>query len=80
MKRVNVVGFVALVAVALSAMVGTAVAKGPTDLTLKTAKGALATGATLKADSTNLVFVTSAGNLECSSNIIEGTAGTNNAK
>ena len=34
----------------------------------------------MKAESTNLVFETSAGNLECTSNTIEGTVGNNGAK
>ena len=49
-------------------------------LTFKTAKGVLASGAKLKATSSNLIFVTSSGNLECSSNILEGEVKVNNAK
>jgi hypothetical protein len=41
-------------------------------------KGLLAAGAEVKASSSNLVFVTSAGNLECSENVLNGTL-TNNS-
>lgn len=46
-------------------------------LTLKTAKGAVTTGQEIKAESTNLIFETSVGNLECSKNVISGPAGNN---
>jgi hypothetical protein len=78
MKRTSIAGlfFAALCLL----IVGTAFAKGPTNLTLKTAKGAIATGQEIKAESTNLVFETSAGNLECTKNVISGPAGTNGTK
>jgi len=78
MKRLSVVGL--LVAALCLMIAGTASAKGPKNLTLSTAKGPLAAGANVKAESTNLIFETSAGNLECSTNIIEGTVGNNGAK
>jgi len=59
---------------------GVAGAKGPSLLTLKTAKGELAVGQEVVADSTNLVFETSSGNLECSSNILKGKLAKNNSK
>ena len=79
MKRLSVVGL--LIAALCLMIAGTATAaKKPTNLTLSTAKGPLAAGAPVKAESTNLIFETSAGNLECSSNVIEGTVGNNGAK
>lgn len=54
-------------------------ASAKTVLIGRTAKGPLAKGAEIKASSTNLKFVTSAGNLECSSNILTGTLETNEA-
>jgi len=59
---------------------GVAGAKGPTLLTLKTAKGELAIGAQVVAESSDLTFETSAGNLECTSNVLSGTLSKNNAK
>ncbi|MGA2319551.1 MAG: hypothetical protein ABSG95_02255 [Solirubrobacteraceae bacterium] len=49
-------------------------------LVLKTAKGPLAKGAEVKASSSNLIFVTSAGNLECTSNVLTSVLETNEAK
>ena len=49
-------------------------------LTLKTAKGPVASGQEIKATSTNLIFETSVGNLECTKNVIAGPAGTNGTK
>ena len=78
MKRLSSVGL-SLAALCLM-IAGTAFAKGPTNLTLKTAKGALATGQEIKAESTNLIFETSVGNLECTKNVIAGPAGNNGSK
>jgi len=79
MKRKSIVGLVFAALCLL--IVGTAfAAKKPTNLTLKTAKGAITTGQEIKAESTNLVFETSAGNLECTKNVISGPAGNNDAK
>lgn len=80
MKRFRVVGLVVVAMFALTALVGTAVASAPKNLTLKTAKGALAANAQVTGSSSNLIFKTSAGNLECSKNVIEGTVGNNGGK
>jgi hypothetical protein len=79
MRHTKIAGlFAALLALgAVFAAVASATAK-PTLLTLKTAKGVLATGAAIKAESSNLIFVTSAGNLECSTNVLTGTVTKNN--
>jgi hypothetical protein len=82
MKRISVVGLSIVALFAMSALLATSASakeKPKKLLTMKTAKGPLAAGAALTASSSNLKFVTSAGNLECSSNIIEGEAKTNNA-
>lgn len=52
-------------------------APAPGGLQLSTRKGVLAAGAEIAASSTNLVFATAAGNLECSSNLLAGTLSTN---
>lgn len=78
MKRLSIVGL--LVAALCLMITGSALAKGATNLTLSTAKGPLAAGASVTASSSNLIFETSAGNLECSSNILEGTVGNNGSK
>ena len=59
---------------------GVAGAKGPSTLKLKTAKGELGVGAQVVAESSDLIFETSAGNLECTSNVLTGTLSKNNAK
>ena len=76
MKQIRTVGLW------LAAMlaVGSALATGASASTVligRTAKGPLAKGAELKATSSNLKFVTSSGNLECSSNILTGTVTLN---
>jgi hypothetical protein len=78
MKRTFV--FAGLLAALCLAVAGIAYAKGLHNLTLKTAKGPIAANQQIKAESTNLIFETSAGNLECSTNVIEGPAGTNGTK
>ncbi len=63
--------------------IGTLVASGADAAVLKLStkgKGLLASGAPLQASSTNLVFATSAGNLECSENVLTGTLTTNSSK
>lgn len=77
--RRSSIGILAGVALALT-LVAAASAGKPTDLTSKTAKGPLKAGQELKAESTNLVFTTSSGNLECTRNVITGTVQINNAK
>ena len=81
MRRTAIGG--ALAALALLAtgnLGGVAGAKGPNLLTLKTAKGELAVGAQVVAQSSDLTFETSSGNLECSNNVLEGSLSKNNAK
>lgn len=79
MTRMRIMGLSLVAVFAIAAVFsGTAFAKAKV-LTLKTGAGALASGAELRAESSNLVFVTSAGNLECTSNILTGTVTTNNA-
>ncbi len=76
MRRISIMGLCLVSLLAFSAAAaGSASAK--TVLIAKTAKGKLAPGATLTAFSSNLVFVTSAGNLECSENTLTGTLETN---
>jgi len=78
MKRMRIMGLCLVAVFAVTAaFAGSASAK--TVLTLKTKKGPLAAGASLVAESSNLIFVTSTGNLECSSNILTGTVGNNGA-
>ncbi len=74
MKRMFVVAGVVAAALCLTIA---AMAFAKAGLTLKTAKGPVATGQEIKAESTNLVFETSAGNLECTKNVISGPAGNN---
>jgi len=74
--RIMGLSLVAVFALA-AVFVGSASAK--TVLTLKTAKGALTAGQEIRAESSDLVFVTSTGNLECTSNILTGEVTVNNA-
>ena len=55
-------------------------ASGPKNLTLKTAAGPLVAGDEVVATSTNLIFETSAGNLECTNNVLTGKLSVNGAK
>jgi len=76
MKRMRIMGLCLVDVFAVTAaFAGSASAK--TVLTLKTKAGPLAPGAQLVAESGNLVFVTTTGNLECSSNVLTGTITTN---
>jgi hypothetical protein len=76
MKRIMVMGLAIVAAFAM--MVGSAAAEGTGPKTfLRTAKGLLVKNDVLKAFSSNLVFNTTGGNLECSSNILEGPMKTN---
>ena len=77
--RIKMMGLTVVAIFAISAVVASA-ASASTVLTLKTAKGALTSGSEIKSSSSNLVFVTSAGNLECSSNVLTGTVSVNGAK
>jgi hypothetical protein len=76
MNRMRVIGLSVIAVFALTAVLASS-ASAKTVLTLRTAKGPLAAGAELKAESSNLEFVTEAGALQCSSNILEGKL-TNN--
>jgi hypothetical protein len=76
MRRIQIAGLCLVVALAFGAMLA-ATASAKTVLTLKTAKGPLTAGAEVKAFSSNLIFVTSAGDLECSENTLTGELLTN---
>jgi hypothetical protein len=76
MKRVMILALSVVAALAMMVSIASAEGTGP-KVTLRTAKGALVKGSNLVASSSNLVFVTAAGNLECSSNIITGFMKTN---
>jgi len=76
--RIMGLSLVAVFALA-AVFAGSAFAKAQV-LTLKTSAGPLAPGDELKAESSDLTFETTSGNLECSSNILTGTVSTNNAK
>ncbi len=83
MKRMSLLalGLVSVLAMTVLLAGGASAKEAKKDLvTFKTAKGVLPAGAKLKATSSNLIFVTSSGNLECSSNILEGEVAVNNAK
>ena len=76
--RLKIMGLCVVAVFAITAVAASA-ASAATTLTMKTAKGALTSGSEVKFSSSNLVTVTSAGNLECSSNILTGTVGSNGA-
>jgi hypothetical protein len=77
MKRMRILG---LALVAMFAMgIAASSASAATVLTLETAKGPVEKGANLVASSSNLIFVTTAGNLECTSNVLTGVAEINKA-
>jgi hypothetical protein len=76
MKRIMILALSVVAALAMMVSIASAEGTGP-KVTLRTAKGALVKGQNIVASSSNLVFTTSAGNLECSSNIITGFVKTN---
>jgi hypothetical protein len=76
MNRFKIIGLSVVAVFALTAVLA-ASASAKTVLTLKTAKGPLAAGAEIVAESSNLEFVTEAGALQCSSNILTGTIANN---
>jgi hypothetical protein len=78
MRRISIMGL-CLVGVLVFAAMAASAASAKTVLVAKTAKGPLQKGATLTAFSSNLIFVTSAGNLECSENTLTGTLESNEA-
>lgn len=84
MRSIRILGTGLLALFAIGAlMVGSAAAREKKEkpaVKLSTqGKGLLSTGAEVKSSSSNLVFVTSAGNLECTENVLSGTL-TNNAE
>ena len=72
-------GLLAAALLATAMLPSVAGAKAPV-LKLKTAKGELTTGSEVVAESSDLIFETSAGNLECTSNILKGKLSKNNSK
>ncbi|HTZ64238.1 MAG TPA: hypothetical protein VMB51_09045 [Solirubrobacteraceae bacterium] len=82
MRSIRTLGITLLALCALGAlMASTAAAKEKPVLKLSTkGKGLLSAGAEVKASSSNLVFVTSAGDLECTENVLNGTLTNNSAK
>jgi hypothetical protein len=81
MRRIRIIGACLVAVLALGAMtaVSASAAKEKPVVKLSTSKGLLAEGAELKGISSNLIFVTNAGTLECSSNVLTGTLANNNA-
>ena len=79
-RTVRGAGLILAALVTVGLLAGVAGASGPSVLKLKTAKGELTAGQEVVADSTNLIFETSVGNLECSSNILKGKLAKNNSK
>lgn len=79
MKRMRIMGLSLVAVFAMSAVVVSGASAAAT-LKLKTAgAGVLPVGAGLVASSSDLVFVTAAGNLECSSNVLTGTVALNSS-
>jgi hypothetical protein len=76
MKRMLVLGSAVVAVFAMMAALASAEGTGP-KVTFFTAKGPIKKGDTIVASSSNLIFVTSGGNLECSRNIISGVDKTN---
>ncbi len=76
MKRIMISGLSLIAVFATMASSAAAEGTGP-KVTLRTSSGALVKNDSIVASSSNLIFVTSAGNLECSSNIITGFDKTN---
>src|SRR5664280_2259205 len=79
MKRMRIMGLSLVAVFAMSALVAGSASAATTLKLSTTGKGLLPAGANLVASSSDLVFVTSAGNLECSSNVLTGTLTTNSA-
>jgi hypothetical protein len=76
MKRVMILALSVVAALAMMVSIASAEGTGP-KVTLRTAKGALVKGSKITAFSSDLVFTTSAGNLECTENTLEGFMKTN---
>ncbi len=78
MRRTTIVGLCMALLFAVGALTApSALAKEV--LTLKTAKGALPAGAEVRGTSTNDVFVTDDGNIECTSTVLNATLDNNGA-
>ena len=78
MRSIRILGTGLLALFAIGALVASS-ANATVVLKLSTkGKGLLAAGSEVKASSSNLTFVTSAGNLECTENVLNGTL-TNNS-
>jgi hypothetical protein len=76
MKRVMIMALSVVAALAMMVSIASAEGTGP-KVTLRTAKGALVKNSKISAFSSNLVFSTSAGNLECTENTLNGFMKTN---
>lgn len=76
MKRMRIMGLSLVAVFAMSALVAGS-ASAASVLTLETAAGPLVAGQGIVASSSNLIFKTSAGNLECSSNVLTGEVKSN---
>ncbi|HEX7609997.1 MAG TPA: hypothetical protein VF380_04915, partial [Solirubrobacteraceae bacterium] len=70
---------IAVLAVGIMAAGSASAAKEKPVVKLSTAAGPLVAGQEIRASSSDLVTVTAAGNLECSSNVLTGTLTINNA-
>jgi len=81
MKFMKMMGLSLVAVFVVAAVVATgASAKGPKNITLSTPGGVLKAGAGISVFSSNLIFETTAGNLECEENELTGTLSNNDAK
>jgi hypothetical protein len=86
MTRIKMMGLCLVAVFAFAAVMATGASakeakpKPPKNITLSTPKGALATGAKIDTFSSNLIFETTAGNLECEENDIIGSVSSNDTK
>ncbi len=80
MKLITTGGGLAAAALLATGMLTSVAGASSSTLKLKTAKGELTSGSEVVAESTDLIFETSVGNLECTSNILKGTLSKNNSK
>jgi len=80
MKRIKIMGLALVAVLAMSAVVASAAsAKESKNLVITDPAGMVAAGTTLNAESSNLVTVTSAGNLECEHALLPTVLGNNNS-
>ncbi len=77
MKRIRVMGLCLLASFAASIVVASPA--WASELVLSTKSGLLTNGSELKATSSNTIFVTSAGNVECTSVVLTGSLNNNSA-